>query len=67
MNIFKKIKLANKIADAYERISEIVEMNYPKAEAVKKILEDLKANFEALLAQLPWLKDVYNEVKEAIK
>jgi uncharacterized membrane protein len=66
IGIFKKIKLANKIIDAYKRISEIAEMNHPKAEELKKILSNLKANFDALLAQLPWLKDVYNEVKEVL-
>ena len=66
ISIFKKIKLANKILDAYKRISEIAEMNHPKAEELKKILRNLKANFNELLAQLPWLKDVYNEVKEVL-
>lgn len=41
-------------------------MNHPKAEELKKILGNLKSNFDALLAQLPWLKDVYNEVKDVL-
>ena len=66
ISVFKKIKLANKIIDTYKRISEIAEMNHPKAEELKKILNNLKADFNALLTQLPWLKDVYNEVKEVL-
>ena len=67
MNIFKKIKLANKIIDTYKKVKELAESNYSKAEDLKKILDKLRVDFDELLAFIPALKELYNEVKEALK
>lgn len=67
MNIFKKVKLANKIIDTYKKVKDIVKQNQPLGEDVKKVLDNLKADFDALLALLPQLKDIYADVKEALK
>ena len=67
MNIFKKIKLANKIIDTYKEIKQIIKVNQPLAKDVKEILDKLKVDFDELLAKLPFLKNIYEEVKEALK
>lgn len=67
MNFFKKISLANRVLTAYKGVKELAETNKGKGEEVKKILDNLKADFEALLALLPFLKDLFNEVKELLK
>ena len=67
MNIFKKIKLANKIIDTYKQVKGIIKENQLLGGEIKKVLDNLKADFDALLALLPQLKDIYADVKEALK
>lgn len=67
ISIFKKIKLANKIIDTYKEVKEIIKENQPLSKEVKKVLDNLKTDFDALLALLPQLGVVYEKVKEALK
>ena len=67
ISVFKKIKLANKIIDTYKEVKEIIKENQPLSKEVKKVLDNLKADFDALLALLPQLGVVYEKVKEALK
>lgn len=67
ISIFKKIKLANKVIDTYKEVKEIIKENQPLSKEVKKVLDNLKADFDALLALLPQLGVVYEKVKEVLK
>jgi hypothetical protein len=67
ISIFKKIKLANKVIDTYKEVKEIVKENKPLSKDVEKVLNNLKADFDALLALLPQLGNVYEKIKEALK
>ena len=67
ISVFKKIKLANKVIDTYKEVKEIIKENQPLSKEVKKVLDNLKADFDALLALLPQLGVVYEKVKEALK
>ena len=67
ISVFKKIKLANKIIDTYKEVKEIIKENQPLSKEVKKVLDNLKTDFDALLALLPQLKDIYEKVKESLK
>lgn len=67
MNIFKKISLANRVLSTIKSVRELAESNASKAKEVKKVLDNLKADFDALLALLPFLRDLYNEIKELLK
>ena len=67
ISVFKKIKLANKIIDTYKEVKEIIKENQPLSKEVKKVLDNLKADFDALLALLPQLKYIYEKVKDALK
>ena len=67
ISVFKKIKLANKVIDTYKEVKEIITENQPLSKEVKKVLDNLKADFDALLALLPQLGVVYEKVKEALK
>lgn len=66
INLFKKIKLANKVINTYNEIKKIAKSNAPIAEDLKKVLDNLKADFNSLLALVPALKELYKEVKEAL-
>ena len=67
ISVFKKIKLANKIIDTYKEVKEIIKENQPLSKEVKKVFDNLKADFDALLVLLPQLGVVYEKVKEALK
>ena len=64
MNIFKKIKLINKINKAIKQAKKISENHSQLAVDLEKALLNLKADFEVLSGLLPSLKGIYNDIKE---
>lgn len=67
LNIFQKISLLNKINKAYKASKKLIDSKKGLAEEIKKIIANLKADFEALVALLPDFKEVYNEIKAIIE
>lgn len=64
MNIFKKISLIGKIEKAVKRAKTLINEHEDTAKDVFKILENIKANLDSLVALLPSLKNIYNDIKE---
>lgn len=67
LNIFQKICLLNKINKAYKASKKLIDSKKGLAEEIKKVIANLKADFEALVALLPDFKEVYNEIKAIIE
>lgn len=66
MNIIKKIILGNKVLKTYKAIKELADGKAELAKEVKKVLDNLKADFDALLALVPALKELYMDVKNVL-
>lgn len=67
MNIFQKISFLRKVNKAYKASKKLIDSKKGLAEEIKKIIANLKADFEALVALLPDFKEVYNEIKAIIE
>lgn len=66
-DFIKKIKFIGKVNKAYKASKKLIDAKKGLAEEVKKVLGNLKADVEALVALLPDFKDVYIEIKEIIE
>lgn len=67
LTFIQKIKLLGKINKAYKASKKLIDSKQGFADEVKKVIENLKADFEALVALLPDFKESYNEVKKIIE
>lgn len=66
MNLFKKIKLVNKINKAIKQAKEIGKNNQELAIELEKAIVNIKADFEILAGLLPSLKGVYKDIKDLL-
>ena len=66
MNIFKKIALLRKIEKSIKRAKNVIDEHEGTAKEVRKVLENIKGDFDALVALLPSLKDLYNDLKDLL-
>ena len=67
MNIIKKIVLFNRINKALKQAKQLIDRNREVTEEVKTIIANLKSNIEALVAVLPSLKVIYEDIKNILK
>lgn len=67
LNFFQKIVLLNKINKAYKASKKLIDSKKGLADEVRKILANIKADIEALVALLPDFKEAYNELKAIIE
>ena len=67
MNLIQKIKLLNKLNKAWKASKKLIDSKKGLADEVKKVLANIKADIEALVALLPDFKEVYNELKKIIE
>lgn len=67
MNIFKKIGLANRTLSVISGMKEIAASNKDHAEAIKKGFDLIKQGADILVAELPFLKPLYNDIVEVLK
>ena len=67
MNIIRAYQLYRKFNKAYKASKKAIDSKQGLAEEIKKVIANLKADFEALVALLPDFKEVYNEVKAIIE
>ena len=66
-DFIKKIKFIGKINKAYKASKKLIDSKKGLAEEVKKVLGNLKADVESLVALLPDFKEVYIEIKDIIE
>lgn len=66
MNIFKKIKIFNKITKAIKEIKAYLDTTHIDYE-LKEIINSIKENIEKLIKKFPELKELYLEILEILK
>jgi len=66
MNIFRKIKIFNKVNKIVKEIKAYFGKTHIDKE-MKEIISDLKADFERLIQKAPELKEAYLFLKDLIK
>ena len=63
MNIFQKISLLNKL----NKVIEIVNQRAELSDQIKKIIENIKDDIDALAKLAPEVKELINDIKKALK
>ena len=63
MNIFQKISLLNKL----NKVIEIVNKRAELSDQIKKIIENIKDDIDALAKLAPEVKELINDIKKALK
>lgn len=66
MNIFKKIKVFNKVSKTIKEIKTYLDSTHIDVE-LRDIISCLKNDIERLVKKFPELKELYSEVLEIIK
>lgn len=63
MNIFQKISLLNKL----NKVIEIVNKRAELSDQIKKIIENIKDDIDALAKLAPEIKELIADIKKALK
>ena len=63
MNIFQKISLLNKL----NKVIEIVNKRAELSDQIKKIIENIKDDIDALAKLAPEVKELIADIKKALK
>ena len=66
MNIFKKLKIVNKVLKTVKEIKQYLNSTNIDKE-MKEIITSLQKDIEKLIKKFPELKDIYLDILEIIK